>query len=593
LEVDGKGGNDAFYSTTLPVCHEQDLSFSAYVANVLEPGHNFARPKVRFLITDELTGDTIWEQSSGAIEPAPADYGEDGPPIVRSAPWHLVGASFHVPSGTSLIRLSIFNDEDNYTGNDFAMDDIESRLCKPEVTVNSENEICIDSSYAFAAHVTADGGFQEPYEYLWQFAKDSLPFNSDGWENRKKGLEYTISAASLEDEGWYRLCVTSNGVDVETERSCRAMSEPFHLTLKDCTPCPELKTERIDTVVCDTLMPYLWRGRLYTEPGSVEELYKNIRDCDSLQRIFTLSTERCCPELKTEVRDTTVCDTLMPYLWRGELFTAPGTKEIRYKNTRDCDSLLRVFTLSTERCCRAMQTVEIDTVVCDTLMPYFWRGKLYTEPATDEQLYMNARGCDSLLGIYTLTTELCCPALQYVNHDTVVCDTLLPFVWDGIVFQDIASEEVMNYDSRGCETILHTYTLDTVHCERLWLIIVNKYNWQLLCDNVALRRFFPNRTAMGFQWYKDGTPVLGATEDDYAEQNELHGTYQLRVTLDGGQMIWSNIIELLDTPSPEPIFVEIYDSRGVLVREDQVTHGIYLYRYTQGERTWTEKKLIP
>jgi hypothetical protein len=98
---------------------------------------------------------------------------------------------------------------------------------------------------------------------------------------------------------------------------------------------------------------------------------------------------------------------------------------------------------------------------------------------------------------------------------------------------------------------------------------------------------------MGFQWYKDGAPVLGATEDDYAEQNELHGTYQLRVTLDGGQMIWSNIIELLDTPSPEPIFVEIYDSRGVLVREDQVTHGIYLYRYTQGERTWTEKKLIP
>jgi hypothetical protein len=31
----------------------------------------------------------------------------------------------------------------------------------------------------------------------------------------------------------------------------------------------------------------------------------------------------------------------------------------------------------------------------------------------------------------------------------------------------------------------------------------------------------------------------------------------------------------------------------VPVREDQVTHGMYLYRYTQGERTWTEKRLIP
>ena len=86
LEIDGKGGNDAFYTTTFPVCHELDLSFSAYVANVLEPGHNFARPKVRFLIQDELSNDTLWEQSSGPIEPAPSDYRQYGIPTTMSAP---------------------------------------------------------------------------------------------------------------------------------------------------------------------------------------------------------------------------------------------------------------------------------------------------------------------------------------------------------------------------------------------------------------------------------------------------------------------------------------------------------------------------
>jgi hypothetical protein len=135
--------------------------------------------------------------------------------------------------------------------------------------------------------------------------------------------------------------------------------------------------------------------------------------------------------------------------------------------------------------------------------------------------------------------------------------------------------------------------LDTIHCERLWIIIVNKYNWQLLCDNVALRRYFPGRSARAFQWYKNDEPVAGATEDDYAEQNELHGVFQLRVTLDDGEVIWSNIIEIADTEQEQYITKRIFDSRGQEVSEEQVKNGIYLYRYEQGGKVWTEKKRIP
>jgi hypothetical protein len=360
LEVDGKGGNDAFYTTTFPVCHELDLSFSAYVANVLEPGHSFARPKVRFLIQDELTNDTLWEQSSGSIEPAPSDYRQYGIPPTMSAPWHLVGASFHVPAGVSSIRLSIFNDEDNGMGNDFAMDDIEIRLCRPEVDILSEHEACMNSPYVFESSVTAEGGFQHPYNYLWQYAPDSLDFNDEGWTNVTLGERLAFESVQKRHEGWYRLCVTSAGIDVETERHCRAMSEPFHLTVKEC----------------------------------------------------------------------------------------------------------------------------------------------------------------------------------------------------------------------------------------LYPIIVNKYNWQLLCDNVALRRLFPDRTAMAFQWFKNGEAIPGAIIDDYAERNELNGVFQLRVTLDHGEVIWSNIIEIIDSIEEIPIRVRIYNSRGEEVDESQVTHGFYLYRYEQGEHCWTQKRLI-
>ena len=480
LEVDGKGGNDAFYMTRFDVCHEVDLSFSAYVANVLEPGHNFHRPKVRFLIQDEWSKDTIWEQSSGPIEPAPADYRQYGFVPTMSAPWHLVGATFHVPEGVHVIRLSIFNDEDAQDGNDFAMDDIEIRLCNPVVSILSGHEICMDSSYVFETSVTGEGGFKKPYNYLWQSAPDSLPFNSDGWTNIVLGEQLAFDSVKLSDSGWYRLCVTSADVNILQRSYCRAMSEPFHLVVKDCTPP--------------------------------------------------------CPETVDEIEEITICDTLMPFRWHDTIF---------YKDT------------------------------------------------TYEIMYYNKYKCLIKKGTYTLHTQLCCPDLLYAPVDTVVCDTLMPFLWHGVVFGEPSTQEVMETSPRGCDSILHIYSLDTIHCERLYPIIVNKYNWQLLCDNVALRRFFPGRTVSAFQWYKDQKPIPGATIDDYAEQNELNGVFQLRVTLDHEEIIWSNILEISGSIDETPVQVSIYNCRGEQVPENKVTHGIYLYRFEHGDYSWTQKRMIP
>ena len=590
LEVDGRGGNDAFYMTRFDVCHEMDLSFSAYVANVLEPGHNFARPKVRFLIQDERTMDTIWEQSTGAIEPAPADYRQHGLPTTMSAPWHLVGASFHVPAGVDVIRLSIFNDESSGSGNDFAMDDIEIRLCKPEVSILSGHEVCLDSSYTFEANVTADGGFQQPYNYLWQYATDSLEFNSDGWTNVVLGETLSFDSIKPENEGWYRLCVTSAGVNVVNKRACRAMSEPFHLTTQMC--CPKRVDEFEEITVCDTLMPYRWHDTIFYKDTTYEIIYKNENDCEVKRGVYTLHTKLCCPEVQIAPIDTTVCDTLMPFTWRGMVFEEPSSQEVMEISPRGCDSILHIYTLNTKLCCPDVLYAPVDTIVCDTLMPFTWRGMVFDRPSTQEVMEKSPRGCDSILHIYTLNTELCCRDVQYAPMDTIVCDTLMPFIWNGLVFDDPSVLEVMEISPRGCDSILHIYTLDTVHCERLYPIIVNKYNWQLLCDNTMLYRLFPEQAATAFQWFKNDEPVWGATEDDYAEQNELHGRFQLRVMLTGDQTIWSNILELLDEIEETPLHVRIFNSRGEEVTEEQVTHGVYLYRYEQGDAIWTEKRLI-
>ena len=559
MEIDGSGGNQQFYQTEISgLCEGIELTFSAYVANVFtwfqydwytrNRGPVIA-PCLKFVLTNPQTGETLVEKNTQQIP-----FAEDlavKTDWQYSSPWYLVGMNFIVPTGIPAIRLTIYNNVTNGNGNDFALDDIEIRLCMTPDTIRTDTTVC---------------------DTLQQIA----------W----RGKEYAV-AETLRDTV-YSHC----GFD--------SIYYELHVATKHCEPpCPELITITADTTVCDTLMPYRWRDTLFTEPATYEILYKNQRGCDSLLCVLTLGTQVCCPNVVTITADTMVCDTLMPYRWRDTLFTEPATYEILYKNERGCDSLLRVLTLNTQICCPKMVTIPVDTEVCDTLMPYRWRDTLFTEPATYEILYKNERGCDSLLRVLTLGTQVCCPNVVTITADTTVCDTLMPFTWtiggQTFVFEQAETQEreMPHPKWTECTGTNYVLRLDTFHCEKLWQIIVNKYNWQLLLDNMSLSRFFPQNAARTYQWYKNEVPIPGANGDDYSEQNELCGRFQLRVEMDNGQTIWSNILEIGKAQVEEPIRVRIYDSHGVPVQENQVSHGVYLYRYEQGDRKWTEKRLIP
>ena len=662
LQIDGRGDNAPFYTTTIEgLCPGSRLTFSAYVANVMTWGHYMnpnrddIYPRMKFVLTDPSSGTELATYDTGDI-PFDSAFIGDNSSWQYSAHWRLIGMNFTVPDNISRVKLTIYNNVPiNGSGNDFVLDDIEIHLCAPPVTIEGEAEVCANKPTTLTANFTNDGAFAEPLAYKWWHSLDSVTWSEMSGFN---GENLLIDAVQKSDSGWYKVAVSGDG-NIESV-NCRAMSEPFRLRVNECEPpeppCPELITITADTMVCDTLMPYRWRDTLFTEPATYEILYKDQRGCDSLLRVLTLGTQVCCPNVVTITADTTVCDTLMPYRWRDTLFTEPATYEILYKDQRGCDSLLRVLTLNTQICCPKMVTITVDTVVCDTLMPYRWRDTLFTEPATYEILYTNELGCDSLLCVLTLATQVCCPEMVTVTVDTAVCDTLMPYRWRDTLFTEPATYEILYKDQRGCDSLLRVLTLntqvccpemvtitadttvcdtllpftwtlrnqtfvfehaesqvrdiphpkwtdctdtsyilhlDTFHCEKLWPLIVNKYNWVLLLDNVSLARLLPGRTARAYQWYKNDTPIPGANDDDYSEQNELCGRFQLRIVLDNEQTIWSNILEIGEAQEELPVRVTIFNSWGMLVRESQVSHGVYLYRYEQGEKKWTEKKLIP
>ena len=659
LQIDGRGDNAPFYTTTIEgLCPGSRLTFSAYVANVMTWGHYMnpnrddIYPRMKFVLTDPSSGTELATYDTGDI-PFDSAFIGDNSCWQYSAHWRLIGMNFTVPDNISRVKLTIYNNVPiNGSGNDFVLDDIEIHLCAPPVTIEGEAEVCANKPTILTANFTNDGTFAEPLAYKWWHSTDSVKWSEMSGFN---GEILTFSTIQKADSGWYKVAVSGDG-NIESV-NCRAISEPFLLRVNTCDPpCPELITITADTMVCDTLMPYRWRDTLFTESATYKILYKNERGCDSLLRVLTLNTQICCPKMVTITVDTVVCDTLMPYRWRDTLFTEPATYEILYKDQRGCDSLLRVLTLNTQICCPKMVTITVDTVVCDTLMPYRWRDTLFTEPATYEILYKDQRGCDSLLRVLTLNTQICCPKMVTITVDTVVCDTLMPYRWRDTLFTEPATYEILYKDQRGCDSLLRVLTLnsqiccpemvtitadttvcdtllpftwtlrnqtfvferaeiqvldiphlkwtdctdtsyilhlDTFHCEKLWPLIVNKYNWVLLLDNVSLARLLPGRTARAYQWYKNDAPIPGATDDDYSEQNELCGRFQLRIVLDNEQAIWSNILEIGEAQEELPVRVTIFNSWGMLVRENQVSHGVYLYRYEQGEKKWTEKKLIP
>ena len=263
--------------------------------------------------------------------------------------------------------------------------------------------------------------------------------------------------------------------------------------------------------------------------------------------------------------------------------------------------------------CMTPDTIRTDTIVCDTLPQITWRGKTFAITDTLRDTLRSSCGFDSIYYLMRVETEHCespCPEMHYATRDTTVCDTLMPFTWHGLLFNEPGSQTTTLQDVRGCDTLQTTWTLDTIHCERqvipepitdtLYPIIVNKYNWQLLCHNVRVRELFPELTVTGYQWYKDGTAIPNATEDDYSEQNELQGAFQLRLLMSDGRYVWSEILTIQPAQTQVPSHIRIYNHNGYLFYQSEkettipsLPRGLYIIQIEQNGEQRIEKKLIP
>ncbi len=662
LEIDGRAGSDAFYQTTIDhLCEGIELTFSAYVANVMTWGMYIGRPgvyaypRLKFVLTNPQDNSELATYDTGDI-PFDSAFIGDNMCWQQSVQWRLVGMKFTVPVGVESIQLSIYNNVSNFNGNDFAIDDIEIHLCMTPDTIRTDTTVCDTIS-----------------QILW---RDSLYQITDT-------LRDTLRSSCGFDSIYYMM-------RVETEH-CES-------------PCPEMHYATRDTTVCDTLIPFTWHGLLFNKPGSQTILLKDEQGCDSIEIDYTLSTFHCedfCLEGKLLFREdfggndagdseiscahvsgianfyTNACQEVrkhpeygmstMNYVltkkgqgnrqWhvqddhtypndytRGYFLEVDGYGGTIYKTTvnnlyEGMELTFSAYIANLHDSCvianmrknygytyprfkfilkDAESNAELATYTTGNILPdittpcvlaksALWqlKGMKYVVPegVSSIQMLINndvASYDGNDFGIDDIEIRLCYMPAKKIVQDTIICDTIDNIVWRNKIYPLKNELRDTVYDSSGADSIYYILNVIMEHCERLYDIIVNKYNWQLLCNNVRVRELFPELTVTGYQWYKDGTAIPNATEDDYSEQNELQGEFQLRLHMGDGRYVWSEILTIQPGQTQAPSRIRIYNHNGYLFYQSEkettipsLPRGLYIIQIEQNGEQRIEKKLIP
>jgi gliding motility-associated-like protein len=130
-----------------------NLSFTLWATDLDRPDPNQAYAKLEMLIINKQTTDTIVTTGEITLQrESQADV------------WRQYGFDFNLPSGVSDITLKLINRENSGQGNDWALDDIEIRLCAPKVEANingktSDTIYCNNRQVTLSANYTDDNTF--------------------------------------------------------------------------------------------------------------------------------------------------------------------------------------------------------------------------------------------------------------------------------------------------------------------------------------------------------------------------------------------------------------------------------------------------
>ena len=273
------------------------------------------------------------------------------------------------------------------------------------------NEVAYDSTGTYVQHLTNSAGCDSVLTIHLMVATNTVTY-------RYATICQNMLPAVWEDHEW-----TAAGVVVDT---FDAASGADSIVVKTLTVGLPTASDLYDTISQNNL-PYTLNDSSYFATGEYVQHRINVAGCDSA---ITLHLTVLL-NVRTEL-DTTVCDSLLPILWNEIAFAEAGVDSMTYIAANGVDSTV-VMTVAVNA--SSDSTLTINVIEGD--LPYTVNGFDYDSTGIYVQHLDNALECDSTLTIaltvlYNVRTEI----------DSAVCDSLLPMVWNGVEFAGAGTDSV-------------------------------------------------------------------------------------------------------------------------------------------------------
>ena len=196
--------------------------------------------------------------------------------------------------------------------------------------------------------------------------------------------------------------------------------------------------------------------------------------------------------------------------WQGETLTTSGDYTTTLTASNGCDSTVTLhLTINTP------VTNEITATACEE---FEWQGETLTTSGDYTATLTASNGCDSIVTLH-LTVNQPVTAADSIN----ICESELPYTWNGVVFEDEGTESVTLTASNGCDSLVTmTVAVTRINTEVERNVTPENFNFLVAVQDNA-----------EYQWIDCSTnePIEGATQQQFFPV--ISGSYACIITLGG------------------------------------------------------------
>ncbi len=223
----------------------------------------------------------------------------------------------------------------------------------------------------------------------------------------------------------------SYGVQLTSVFGCDS-SALLNLTVND------ISTDTIHTRICSDLAPYNWNGNNFDSTGIYPVNLVSANGCDS-----TAVLDLVIDPVHRDTLRATACVAQLPYNWHGNNYNGSGWFTWTGTASTGCDSIevlnLQVLTF--------LSSV-MNITICSSQLPYNWNGQNIMDDGTYSDTLVNAAGCDSI-AVLNLTVN----DIITSTNDLTICNTQLPYDWNGVICNGPGFYTATLLSSNGCDSI--------------------------------------------------------------------------------------------------------------------------------------------